>query len=393
MEELLGEISKNVKSKLPRPLAPKKYDNDEAKRRKLNDQRSVEKNLSDRIREQSQHYRNITNKFHKFDNKVKYWRFIDDRPWRKEINSKIREARSKYGNVNLNKYINCVFYNNITSYTDVKNILFNTYQRANESFKLLVSFGFVFVADEEKGVLLHSPSQNYFLEKPYLVKSRGDIDRLINKLTQGKIVKELTKNRPSTRYRLGGIYSMMIKTFKMGYLIGAPTNLPQYIKNSHHIIGLETIENNMCFFACCSLASGSRRDRYLAQAKKIFQNFYNHTNYRNYNGFDYVNELALIQPQLAFAINIVQYNEDESIEYIYKSNITDRPAVYFNLYQAHFSFITDIIKLAKAYACHICGAKFRNLYDLNKHSGKCKEESTDTFQKTDTIWTKPRKIL
>ena len=153
---------------------------------------------------------------------MKYWRFIDDQPWRKDANNKIREARSKFGNININKYINSVYYNNITSYEDVKKILLNTYQRANESFKLHLSFGFVFVSgndEEEKSVLIHVPGQNYFFDKPYLVRCRADIDRLINKLTQGKIVKELTKKRPSTRYRLAGIYSMMVKTFKMGYLV------------------------------------------------------------------------------------------------------------------------------------------------------------------------------
>ena len=79
MEELLGEISQNIKSKLARPLAPMIYS-----------LRPNEQSLSDRIREQSERYKSIINKFRKFDNKVKYWRFIDDRPWRKEINNKIR---------------------------------------------------------------------------------------------------------------------------------------------------------------------------------------------------------------------------------------------------------------------------------------------------------------
>ena len=123
MEELLGEIPQNIKSKLPRPLAPKKY----SLRPRHN-----ETSLSDRIKEQSQRYKSITNVFCKFDNKVKYWRFIDDRPWRKDINNKIRDARSKYGTINVNKYINSIYYNNITSYADVKKILLITYQRANE---------------------------------------------------------------------------------------------------------------------------------------------------------------------------------------------------------------------------------------------------------------------
>ena len=155
MEELLGDIPQNIKSKLPRPLAPKKYS--------LRPRKENEQSLSDRIREQSQRYKSIINKFRKFDNKVKYWRFIDDRPWRKEINNKIREARSKYGNINVNKYIHSVYYNNITSYADVKNILLKTYQRANESFKLQISFGFIFVAgnEEEKSVIIHDPAHNF----------------------------------------------------------------------------------------------------------------------------------------------------------------------------------------------------------------------------------------
>jgi len=66
---------------------------------------------------------------------------------------------------------------------------------------------------------------------------------------------------------------------------------------------------------------------------------------------------------------------------------------YINLYEYHFSYITDIDKLAKIYICSNCGGKFRDNDKLTQHNNSCKSGTINTFEYEDKIWTKPRNII
>jgi hypothetical protein len=113
---------------------------------------------------------------------------------------------------------------------------------------------------------------------------------------------------------------------------------------------------------------------------------------RNYKGFDYVSELDSFDEKFTHAIEIVDYKADKSIELIRGSNFTDRYSIYLNLYENHFSGITNIKKLSGNFICKSCGSKFRDSVNMKKHS--CVEKATDLFVKGGkSIWNKPRNII
>src|SRR5271163_4798048 len=110
---------------------------------------------------------------------------------------------------------------------------------------------------------------------------------------------------------------MAVKVIRLDYPIGSKINLPDYIKRSKFIVGLENMDNNLCFWGCIALAEGARKDRYFTKAKELFNNFYRSKIMNDYQGFDYVNELDKYEAfNTKFAINIVSYYEDESLEYV-----------------------------------------------------------------------------
>ena len=79
-------------------------------------------------------------------------------------------------------------------------------------------------------------------------------------------------------------------------------------------------EYNSCFWACLALAYGCRSDRYKAKSKSLYKGFYNEDLPNNYKGFN-MNDLDKYEDfDKNFAVKIVIYNEDESIEYVRKSS-------------------------------------------------------------------------
>ena len=107
-----------------------------------------------------------------------------------------------------------------------------------------------------------------------------------------------------------------------------------------------------------------------------------------------------------YAINIVSYFEDGSIEYVRKSEFnakveppshasstTGRKQIYLNLYLDHFSYIPNLEKLAKMYICNRCSAKFDNNFNLERHIDTCKLEQEDTFVKYPQIYEKKRNVI
>ena len=145
---------------------------------------------------------------------------------------------------------------------------------------------------------------------------------LISEISKEKVISKLTHEFPDTKTRLIGIYSMGVKVTRLDFPIGSKTKLPDYIKKSPYIISLDNIENNLCFWGCIALAGGARRDRYLTKARQLFIEYYKMKQSDKYKGFDYVNELESYENfNTKYAINIVKYYEDGSIEYVQKSSL------------------------------------------------------------------------
>jgi hypothetical protein len=233
------------------------------------------------------------------------------------IIDKIEKLRKKYNNDYFNKYFKQTYFNNITSHEDVKTVLLSTNNKNSNAFKINIAFGYITEIKVNETVSVFEPTQQYYFKEPRLVRNKPDMSNIIRHLNEVNILEQLALQFPDSATRVIGIYAMAIKTFDMGYPIGAQLNLPDYIVKSKNIIALDKVENNMCFWACVALMMGCRRDRYITKAKELFIKFYGKYN-NNYLGFDFVNELGRFENTFEFAINIVQYEADNSIIYIKK---------------------------------------------------------------------------
>jgi len=77
------------------------------------------------------------------------------------------------------------------------------------------------------------------------------------------------------------------------------------------------------------------------------------------------------------------------MSYIYNSSHSTKDQKYINLYNNHFSYVTNIDKLAKFYKCDTCGSNFRDNFNLKQHNetNLCVTGTKNTFEFKDKIWT------
>jgi hypothetical protein len=273
-----------------------------------------------------------------YSRKGYYWKINQPHTDEGIIKKKIKESRLKQGKEKYSKYLQMRYYNNIKSLADIKKHLLQTYENEDKAFKLLFSFGYVTEKYEEKNevdetigeerqignykIKLFYASQNNFYDEPKVIRNRQDMNNVVSKIDSGEIVRRLTNTFTNTVTRLIGVYSMAVKVIRLDFPIGSKLKLPAYIKNSTHIVGLENANNNMCFWACLALADGALSHRFITKAKKLFKEFYGDVPIGEYEGFDYVNELDKYEKfNKKYAINIVKYYEDRSIEYVRRSKL------------------------------------------------------------------------
>ena len=318
-----------------------------------------------------------------------------------EINRLVKHERLKLeDSKKLAKYITTQYFN-IKSHEDIEKILLNIYNQESNEFKIHISFGYVTENIITGNRYIYYPSNKYFSDTPYLVKSRKSIDNLSKLLNAQEISDNVSQTFPESGIILSGVWGMNTKIFRLDYPVGSEISLPDYIKSSTHIVSLQDCPNNLCAFACFALMHPKiRRDRYILKAKELFSKFYNldknesTRKLETYLGFDYINELDRFEQQSEFSINIMEYSEDKSVKYIRRSKFNDiRPRKYINLYKNHFSYITCILKLMCQYVCEKCNYRFRDNSDLDRHYAICTSNTTDIFNTESEIWIKPENVI
>ena len=204
-----------------------------------------------------------------YNSKNMYWKInMPSNPqYESLIIEKLEKVRLKYEKEYFNKYLKMYYYNDVTSLDYVHKNLMKTYKDENNAFKLLLSFGYITEKKKENDmddyeIKLYEPSQQYFYDTPKTIKNKKDMNNLVSNINGDKIIHKLASQlKTGSKTRLIGVYSMAVKVIRLDYPIGSKIQLPDYIKKSNFICGLEDVENNLCFWACLALAEGCTKNR------------------------------------------------------------------------------------------------------------------------------------
>ena len=111
-------------------------------------------------------------------------------------------------------------------------------------------------------------------------------------------------------------------------LLGKPPDLPDHIKDNHHIIGLEKDTNHayhykdsLCFFRCFSIGKfGKTRHCCNRKVKELFRNYCNHLQVKtkSFEGVE-LNEFSELEKYYEVQLFAMFLKEDGSAKTLYLS--------------------------------------------------------------------------
>ena len=306
----------------------------------------------------------------------------------------------------LEKDVQLYYFTGLTSLEDIRSRINGLYQTQTKTFKMSVSFGFVFEKVEEtykpegtkftvnevKTVyVVFRPSHSEFLIQRTHITNKQSLDASLHSLTMERLEEYVNTVRPSSAHKIIGVYSMCVKLMKLDKNVGAKVELPDYITKNRTIINLEST-NNMCFWFCIAYHT-LKNKRCATLAKELFEKFYGVKPTKDYEGIDWFVELPLYEEKYNTGINVFEMCE-ENLEYLRKS-VYEGDCINLLHYEGHFCYITKLKTLEKtAYRCQKCGHCFEDKAHLTTHIKYCQDfTKEDKFVKYPQIYEPDRNVI
>ena len=133
--------------------------------------------------------------------------------------------------------------------TASQTVIEEIYHHQSHAFKIILSFSFILQHRETLEYCYFYASNNVqLLKSPHLIQNKQDLQNLLNHLATKGFPSLLKEQRPNTKWVIERIVNLRIHLVITTYPLGKPPHLPDYIKNSHHIIGLEKDKNNANYY-------------------------------------------------------------------------------------------------------------------------------------------------
>ena len=217
------------------------------------------------------------------------------------------------------------------------------------------------------------------LNSPHLIRNQQDLESLLDHLVSKDFPSHLKDQRPNTKWVIEHIVSLCIHLVMTTYPLGNPPKLPDYIKNNHHIIGLEKDEHSriykdhLCFFRCLAIGKYKfTRHNCNQKAKELFQDYYQHfeVNPQDFKGVE-LTDFPQLEKYYETRLFAMFLKEDGTAKTLYLSQSSFPTKIFMNVYKNHLSFITDIKMYSKQCICNRCDKVLARMENLNKHQTKC----------------------
>ena len=161
----------------------------------------------------------------------------------------------------------------------------NIFHRQTNAFKINLSFSFILQhRDTGEFRYHHDSNNNQLLHSPKLIRNQQNLYNLLDFLSSQDFPSHLKDQRPNTKWIIERIVSLRIHLVMTTYPLGKPPKLPDYIKNSRFIIGLEKDENtaktykdHLCFFRCLAIGKYKFTRHYCnRKANELFDQYCEH---------------------------------------------------------------------------------------------------------------------
>ncbi len=262
------------------------------------------------------------------------------------------------------------------------------FRQQTSRFKVNVSYGFI-LRNSETRVLRYyhsSPNQGRLLDIPHLITNQEDFNDFLEGIGQEDVLEWARQQRPDTKWVVMMVTNLTVFVNKMpDHPIGCPNiNLPDYIKNNKAIIGMDkhhqmrtAYQDSLCFFRALAIHKGVSYKESSNELAGAVESYFQKCVGGNSATFEGVmlTDLPELEKKLEMCINVYQLIEKEGLvtsELVQRSHRNYQDVMNLNLFENHFSLITNMDQYCKSYKCRICEGKLFPTYKkLHRHEKTC----------------------
>ena len=176
-------------------------------------------------------------------------------------------------------------------------------------------------------------------------------------------------NRPNTKWSYNFTKAVYVKVILDRHpLFLGLGRLPDWLRNKHGVLSLDTYEDNLCLFRCIAVHQGATPKRNMRKTRELEKSFFTQRPDLRNRLTD--KHLALLEKH--FKQGIAAYEVQPNGDFI----LTHVPANYaqvgipllnMGLYYGHAFLITDLKQVANTYTCGECQARFTQSCHLARH--------------------------
>ena len=176
-------------------------------------------------------------------------------------------------------------------------------------------------------------------------------------------------NRPNTKWSYNFTKAVYVKVILDRHpLFLGLGRLPDWLRNKHGVLSLDTYEDNLCLFRCIAVHQGAHIRYNMRKTRELEKSFFTQRSDLRNRLTD--KHLSLLEKHFkqGIAAYTVQPNGDFILTHI-PANYAQVgiPLLNMGLYYGHAFLITDLKQVAGTYTCGECQARFTQSCHLARH--------------------------
>ena len=176
-------------------------------------------------------------------------------------------------------------------------------------------------------------------------------------------------NRPNTKWSYNFTKAVYVKVILDRHpLFLGLGRLPDWLRNKHGVLSLDTYEDNLCLFRCIAVHWGATPKRNMRKTRELEKSFFTQRPDLRNRLTD--KHLSLLEKHFkqGIAAYEVQPNGDFILTHVPANYVqVGIPLLNMGLYYGHAFLITDLKQVANTYTCGDCQARFTQSCHLARH--------------------------
>lgn len=264
-----------------------------------------------------------------------------------------------------------------------EDLLQRLYNAVDTAFKLQASYGFILEHSETTEQRYFHPCQNNagIFNRPPLITNRQDLDAGVDAILDYDPVEWARTHRPDTKWRVVMVTQLTCYLNRVrNYPIGFCHVLPRFLAKNKGIdkrckSKRSRAKDQLCLFRCLAVQRGLK----VECASQLCEAMcYDPVTFQGIS----LDKLCEVEKQFKIQIwvySLQKSGNDTEAKLIRRSVASHPDRMNVDLFDGHFSLISDISMYSSNFPCSKCGLVSKSAFNSQRHERRCRENVKDIY--------------